>query len=349
MKEKTIYISDIKSRNTNGRLIGHFVPVAKNYQEIFNGRFNVKVCGGPVYSKYFGEDELIKLPYDNFNDSVLEKLRTFINAIVLFVKARGQVIVLQQSTPVTAFIAIALFYWFTSKLYLIQYNTESVNTPLKRLIYKCAKWKIDGFIVPNERVGQTFTHNFCVVTDYIYCKHNQEIVPLNQRKWDFGIVGSIFKDKGSLPALEYLAEKGYKVLITGGIGEPELEQSLNVIISKYNNIEHHIGFVDNEHFQYYISHSKYCVLNYCGTYFDRSSGVVLDVIFNGTPVVGTRCSALDMVEKANIGFLYNNISEIESENLFDECRYTLMLGGIRQFLNNQNKAKDCLYKFIIRK
>lgn len=29
MKEKTIYISDIKSRNTNGRLIGHFVPVAK--------------------------------------------------------------------------------------------------------------------------------------------------------------------------------------------------------------------------------------------------------------------------------------------------------------------------------
>ena len=96
MKEKTIYISDIKSRNTNGRLIGHFVPVAKNYQEIFNGRCNVKVCGGPVYSKYFGEDELIKLPYDNFNDSVLEKLRTFINAIVLFIKARGQVIVLHR-------------------------------------------------------------------------------------------------------------------------------------------------------------------------------------------------------------------------------------------------------------
>ena len=48
-------------------------------------------------------------------------------------------------------------------------------------------------------------------------------------------------------------------------------------------------------------------------------------------------------------YIDNNISEIESENLFDECRYALMLEGIRLFLNNQNKAKDCLYKFIIRK
>lgn len=346
MNEKTIYIADIKSRNTGGKLIGHFVPVAKNYQEIFEGKCNVKVCGGPVYNKYFDKKDLLQLPYDNFSDSFIGKLHTFINAIYLFYKARNQIIVLQQSTPITAFIAIAFFYWFTSKLYLIQYNTASINSPLKRLIYYCAKGKIDGFIVPNERVGKTFSKKYCVVTDYIFCKQNIEIIPFADRKWDFGIVGSIFKDKGSLPALEYLASKGYKVLIAGGIGEKELEQPLYDIINKYPNIEHYIGFVDDEHFKYYISHSKYCVLNYRGTYFDRSSGVVLDVIFNGTPVVGTRCSALGMVEKAGLGFLYESISEIDGLDLFDEEKYKSLLDGLLNYMHSQHLLKNVLCKYI---
>ena len=347
MKEKTIYIADIKSRNTGGKLIGHFVPVAKNYQDIFDGKCNVKVCGGPVYGKYFEKDELQQLPYDNFSDSLIGKLHTFINAICLFYKARNQIIVLQQSTPITAFIAIACFYWLTSKLYLIQYNTEAINTPLKRLIYLCAKWKINGFIVPNDRVGKSFTYKYCVVTDYVYCKKKIYIVPFADRKWDFGIVGSIFKDKGSLPALEYLANKGYKVLIAGGVGEKDLEQPLQNIINKYPNIEHHIGFIENKDFKYYISHSKYCVLNYCGTYFDRSSGVVLDVIFNGTPVVGTRCSALSMIEKYEMGLLYDNISDLNVDQLFDECHYNIYLKNIKKCIDNQQQMKKLLYEKLL--
>lgn len=345
-KEKIIYIADIKSRNTDGKLIGHFVPVAKNYQEIFTGKYKVKICGGPVYNTYFKEEELVQLPYDNYCDSLIEKIRTFINAICLFYKAKHQIIVLQQSTPVTAFIAIACFYWFTSKLYLIHYNTESINSPLKRLIYRCAKWKIDGFIVPNERIGKLFTDKHCVVTDYICCKNNINVIPFTKRKWDFGLVGSIFKDKGTLSALEYLASKGYKVLIAGGIGEPELEKPLNEIIKRYPSIEHHIGFVDNEDFKYYIRYSKYCVLNYCGTYFDRSSGVVLDVIFNGTPVVGTRCSALNIIEKNKIGFLYETISEIHNIDIFDEQVYDTYISLIKMFLQKQQTVAEKLRLFI---
>lgn len=346
MKNEIVYIADVKSRNTGGKLIGHFVPVAKNYQEIFAGTNEVKVCGGPVYGKYFRNEDLCRLPYDNFTDSFLGKIHTFINTIILFFKARGQIIVLQQSTPVTAFIAISLFYWFTSKLYLIQYNTESINSSLKRFIYNCAKWKIDGFIVPNERVGKAFSLDYCVVTDYIYCNEIQNIVPFEQREWDFGIVGSIFKDKGSLPALETLASKGYKVLIAGGVGEPELEQPLNDILGKYPNIEHHIGFVEDRDFKYYIRHSKYCVLNYCGTYFDRSSGIVLDVIFNGTPVLGTRCSALEMVENYELGFLYDDIAEIKHIDFFDEHKYQLTLERISKYISCQEQIKSDLCSFV---
>lgn len=348
MKEKIVYIADIKSRNTGGRLIGHFVPVAKNYQEIFADRCKVKVCGGPVYGKYFGGDEFMQLPYDNYCDSLMEKLRTFINAICLFYKARHQVIVLQQSTPITAFLAIICFYWFTGKLYLIQYNTESVNSLLKRLVYWCAKWKIDGFIVPNERVGKAFSRNYCIATDYIYCGREVEMLPFAKRKWDFSIVGSIFKDKGSVPALEFLASKGYNVLIAGGVGEQELLKPLHEIIDKYPNIEHHIGFISNDDFRFYIRNSRYCVLNYRGTYFDRSSGVVLDVLFNGTPVVGTRCSALQMVEDGNLGFLYEDISEMDNANLFDETTYNHCLSNISGYLRTQCYVRDNLCRFVLK-
>lgn len=347
-KDKIVYIADIKSRNTKGKLIGHFVPVAKNYQEIFGDRCKVKVCGGPIYGKYFDNEELYLLPYDNYSDSLIEKLRTFINAIALFYKARHQIIVLQQSTPLTAFIAIIYFYWFTSKLYLIQYNTESVNSPLKRLLYWCAKWKIDGFIVPNERVGKTFSDNYCVVTDYVCCHKQVPSLPFAERKWDFGIIGSIFKDKGSVPALEYLARKGYKVLIAGDVGELNLQEPLKEVIDKYPNIEHHIGFVSNDDFKFYIRNSKYCVLNYRGTYFDRSSGVVFDVLFNGTPVIGTRCSALQLVEDWKLGFLYDDISEIESANLFDESSYCYFLSSISRYVYSQNYVCECLCKFVLK-
>ena len=99
-------------------------------------------------------------------------------------------------------------------------------------------------------------------------------------------------------------------------------------------------------FKYYIGHSKYCVLNYCGTYFDRSSGVVLDVIFNGTPVVGTRCSALNIVDENRLGLLYEDIAEINNSNLFDEKKFELYLNSIRKYIDNQSKVRDCLCQFV---
>ena len=346
MNNKKIYISDIKSRSTNGKLIGHYVPLAQNYQDIFKGTYNVIVAGGPIYKKYFNEQELQILPYNNHKDSVIEKFKTFINAIVLFWKAKGEIIVLQQSTAITSFIAIALFYWWTSKIYLIQYNTEAVNSRLKQFIYFFAKYKIDGFIVPNERVGKNYNRPYCIVTDYINCNNNLTPIPFNERLWDFSIIGTIFKDKGSIEALEYLAVKGHKILIAGGIGEKELEIPLNNILQKYPSIEHHIGFVNDSDFVRYIRYSKYCILNYQGTYFDRSSGVVLDIIFNYTPVIGTRCDALKMADEDGVGFLYSKLSEIPTNLLLEKEKHNQYIRAIEQYMIKQKKYQQKLINFL---
>lgn len=59
MKEKIVYISDIRSNRQNDKLSGHYVAIAKNYQEIFKDTVTLKVSGGPVYEKYFSKERTL--------------------------------------------------------------------------------------------------------------------------------------------------------------------------------------------------------------------------------------------------------------------------------------------------
>lgn len=343
---KKIIIADIKSQEIGGKIYGHYVPVAKNYLEIFNSITDIKVAGGPVFSKYFDKNYLLKLPFNNSSDKFIEKTKTFINSIVLFWKGIGKTIILQQSTTVTSFVAIALFYWWTGKLFLIQYNTEGVSSGFKRFLYSFAKKKINGFIVPNEKVGKAYDRPFCVVTDYIKVNAKSRCLSFNERTWDFGIIGTIFKDKGVIEAIEYFGSKDCKVIVAGNIAEPELIEPLYLLKGKYPNVEFRTGYIADDLFNDLIRKCRYCVLNYRGTYFDRSSGVVLDIIFNHTPVIGTRCTALKIVEEDCLGKVYNDISELDIPKLLSENHHKRYLSSIENYFVKQESHKQILIKFV---
>lgn len=343
---KRIIIADIKTQEIGGKVYGHYVPVAKNYLEIFKEEAHIKVAAGPIFSKYFDNNEILKLPYNNSSDRFIEKVKTFINAIALFWKGIGKTIILQQSTTVTSFVAIALFYWWTGKLFLIQYNTAGVSSKLKRVIYSLAKYKINGFIVPNERVGKAYDRPYCIVTDYIKTKTCNQVIPYKERKWDFGIIGTIFRDKGVIEAIEFLATKNCKVIVAGNIAEPELVEPFENLKRKFPNIEFKIGYIDDTTFQALIRKCRYCVLNYRGTYFDRSSGVVLDIIFNHTPVIGTNCTALTMVKEDGLGIVYTDISELNIEEILSEINYNKYISAIDEYCIKQKIFKNNLINFV---
>lgn len=343
---KRIIIADIKTQEIKGKVYGHYVPVAKNYIELFKNDVNVKVAAGPVFSKYFDDNELIRLPFNNSSDRFIEKFKTFINAIVLFWNGKGKIIILQQSTTATSFAAIAMFYWWTSKLFLIQYNTDGISSMLKKVLYSLAKKKIDGFIVPNSRIGNAYGRPYCVVTDYI--KTDIEHIPISyeEREWDFGIIGTIFKDKGVVEAIEYLGQKNCKLIVAGNIGEPELKEQIESLNNKYPNVEFRIGYIADNIFNDLIRKCRYCVLNYRGTYFDRSSGVVLDIIFNHTPVVGTECTALKMIKEEGMGCVYKNISDLDVEELLSKQNHMSYISAINSYFIKQNSFKNKLKAFI---
>lgn len=342
---KRVFIADIKSHRKEA-MTGHYISVARNYKEVLGERYDVVIAGCETFRQGFKDEEMLKLPYANNGNYKRSKLETFLNSIVLFWKARGSIIVLQQSTSITSFICILFFYWMTSDLYVIQYDTDSIRSKIGKMLWFLMRWKVKGLICPSERIGMAYGIDYLVVTDYIFAQGYILPVPYEYRKWDFSAVGNITKDKGTLEIVDFLASQGKKVLIAGRIAEPELEPKLTELLNKYPNLEHHIGFVAKEDYINYIRYSKYCLLNYTGRYHDRSSGVVLDIIFNGTPVLGAKCEALSIIEKYDIGLLYHSYFDINFNLLFNRRKYENLLNQIIAYGFVQSDYKQQIQSFI---
>lgn len=340
-----LYVADIRGNVANGRITGHIVPVARYYKALFAGDCNVRIAAGPAILCSFDKSDCLVLPFNINGETLLDKLKTFGNFITLLWKSHRQPIVIQQSSSVTSFIAIAMFHWWTNRIYLIQYNTAGVNSKLKKLLYLLCKYKIKGLICPNENVGKTFGRPFCIVTDYIKTTM-PTIKSFNERRWDICMVGSITKDKGVLEAAEFLADKKCMVLIAGQINEKQLENRLSEFRDKNSNLECHYEFVSDDDYESYIRNSRYCMLNYGGTYRDRSSGVVLDNIFLGTPVIGKRCNAMDIVEINNVGYVYDNLQNLNIESVITKEKFDVYVKNIVKFYGRQKEYKENLKTFL---
>lgn len=342
---KTIIVADIRSNVVNGRISGHIVPVARNYLEVLGSDFDVKIAAGPAILNSFDKNDCIVLPYNVNTDSLIGKIKSFINFVVLLWRSKGQIVIIQQSSTFTTFLAISLFYWWSCSLFLIQYNTEAINSSVKHLVYLLCKNKISGLLCPNDRVGLAYGRPYCVLSDYIKL-HIPVLKTFNERKWDISIVGGITADKGVLEALQFLANKKYRVLVAGKILEKQLEPALMDLASKSSNIECRFGFVSDQDYKDYITDSKFCMLNYQGTYANRSSGAVLDNLFLGTPVIGHDCNAMNVVSENNVGFIYKNLHDLKLDQIVTEQLFDSYIMNIIRFYDRQKDYLCKLQSFI---
>lgn len=347
---KRLIIADVKSRNDKGKSFGHYVPVAHNYLDLYKEYCNIKIAGGPIYKSSFNNNEYFSLPYDFVPglNWVRNKWRVLMNCRYLFKHTlKEDIIIIQESALVTAILGIALFAKNKRNIYLISYDTDAVSSFFKRIIYNCAKFKIKGILCPNKYVADAYKLPNCIIPDYIYTKNFiNASVQIQNKKYDIAIIGGIVPDKGVVEAAKYLAKKtNYKILIAGRADE-QTARELNNICILSQNIELRIGFVSADDYCTYIRSARYCMLNYQGCYKDRSSGVVLDIIFNGTPIIGHRCKALNFIENENIGYLFDHLDDIDWSILNDPQRYTTYLQGISNYLVKQKIYKKNVIEFL---
>lgn len=346
---KRLIIADVKSLNENGKSAGHYFSVAQNYLDLYSDYCEVKVAGGPIFKTHFSEKDVFLLPYDFIPSKnwIKTKWRVLMNCQNLFRRTSVEdIIVLQHSGASTTLLGIVLFANKKNTIYLIQYDTDAVSSLIKWAIYKLAKKKIKGIICPNKHIAETYGLPNCVVTDYIYPNDKYNFVPnYEDKKYDIAIVGSIYPDKGVLEAAANLVNSKYKVLIAGK-ADKNLSDKLYKICEKAENIELHIGFIKDEDYYRYIRSARFCMLNYHGVYSSRSSGVVLDIIFNGTPIIGHKCCALNFIAETNVGYLFDDIKNVDFAKIVNKEKYKNYQIGIAAYLDTQKKYRQRVVNFL---
>lgn len=347
---RRLIIADIKSPNFMGKCTGHFFAVAHNYYELFKEIVETLVAGGPVYRQQF-DKELLSLPNDVLlcgESKIKNKWKYFQNARTLFHKATGDTIVVQQGGVITSFLAIAMFYHRQSKLFLIQYSNEGLRSFIGRILYKLCKNKIDGIICPNDMVGSAFGGvPYCVVPDYIYIGNNDETsLSYEEKKYDVCFVGRIEEEKGVLDVARKIAGTKFRMIIAGKVRDSQLGEKLQAVSSRCSNIELHIGYVTDEEYYGYIRNSRFCILNYQGEYSRRSSGVVLDTIFNNVPIIGKKCKALDFIAQFGCGYIYETLEGLSLEGILTEQNYKRYLTYIALYKQKHVEYAEKLRKFL---
>lgn len=345
-----LIIADIKSPNFKGTSTGHYFAVAQNYYEIFYNYVQTLVAGGPIYEKRFKTEHLLRLPYDTLlmtEPSWKSKWKYMMNARMLFRKAKGDTIVVQQGGVLSSFIAIALLYHNKSRLFLIQYSKEGVDSRAKRWLYRLVKHKIDGIICPNEMVGEAYGRPFCIVPDYIYLGENlMPDIPYKDKKYDVCFVGRIEEEKGVLDVARKLAGTYRRMIIAGKVRDNGLAEQIRQVASSCQNIELHIGYVSDADYYGYIRQSRFCILNYQGEYSRRSSGVVLDTVFNNVPVIGKRCRALDFIDQFGCGYIYDSLENLDLNYVMTEQNYNIYIQNIAKYKQKHVEYGEKLRRFI---
>lgn len=347
---RRLLIADVKSYNNNGKSTGHYFAVAQNYLDLYKDCCEVKIAGGDIFKTHFDLKDIFLLPYDYIPSMnwLKSKWRVLMNCKYLFNNTKhDDIIVIQQSGLSTAILGIALFAKNKRNIYIIAYDTDAVSSQIKKIIYHLTKSKIKGLLCSDRHISDVYKIPSCVITDYIYpnTNNNLTVIPYENKKYDIAIVGSIWPDKGVIEAAKVLANTKYKVLIAGKANK-QISDILNNICKSAKNIDLHIGFINDNDYYTYIQKARFCMLNYHGVYEDRSSGVVLDILFNGTPIIGHECKALDFISTSNVGYLFDDINNVNFDDIINKEMYENYQKGIKKYLNSQKKYKQSMVNFL---
>lgn len=347
-KMNRIVIADLRSTESNGTTMGHYFAVADNYIDLL-GKSRTVPAGGPLYAKKYAE--YVELPYNTTKqDHPLKRwAKVLINAKALFTKCKDDTVVLQCSAVAASYLGIFLFKKKNTKLYTIQYNLMGLDSRFKRALFSLIKKKIDGVICPEKKIGLAYSKNICVVPDYIYVGDKRQVPTDTYTKkiYDFSMVGMICKDKGIVEAAERLKGTRYSVAIAGYPQTQEIKERLEVIAKSCNNIKLELKYLTEEEYDQFIRSARYCILNYSGAYSEHSSGVVFDVIFKGTPVVGTDCKSLAFIKEYGLGYVYDTIENWNPDILFSGKKYEEYQKKISEYYLTHQKHQINLQRFIV--
>ena len=345
-----VILADLKSADANGICVGHYFALASNYDQVFSPHCDFKISGGPLYEKQFKKESLIVLPHSFVEgDNKLKNFfRMLFNAKKLFSSIdKDDVVIIQDSQPAMILFVLLLTYFGKANLFQIHYSEGPMRRWYFRAMMKFARRNIKGVLCPNENVGKAYAVPYICVPDYIYVEQKSfSKKQYAEKKIDFMSIGRIVNDKGILETAKAFVNSPHSLLIAGKPDENFDVKQLVMTAEKNKKISVFLDYLSESDFKRYIEESRYCILNYQGSYVERSSGVVLDTLFKGVPIVGRRCRALQFIEDYGMGFLYDDINDFDFSKILDPIIWQKCVDAIDVYKKQFEEYNKSLLNFV---
>lgn len=356
-KRKSVLVVDVTGIYRDNKLYAHMPKVAGNYYEALTPHFDVKIAGGPIYTKTFGGSKVFELPYD-CNESLKKskisrfavKIHEFLNSRKTF-KSGTDILIFQCYSRMLPILLAALLYKKKNQnMFMIQYfvnsNLTGIDKIIESLLLKLCRKKVTGIICSSEKVGNAWKFPFCTVPDYFYleeCKSNK-FTKYEISEYDFGMFGLMGNDKNIESILRCMAKIEAKGIIAGRFYDQKRYEKCKQICP--NNVTLINRYLDDDEYEALFENTKVIMLPYSEGYNNHSSGVVLDAIYHKKPVITTDMDAFSFIRELNLGLLYSSEEEMMNamtELVEEHSHYT---ENIKRYLDTQHNVLNEFYVFL---
>lgn len=342
-----VYLVDIATSMTCGRLEGHYEAVAKSYLGVFGD--SLIVVGGQIYKEKFPQAIILPCEVKGRFALFSSKVKVIVNILKLFCQVRKSIIIFQSRALVGTLIGLLLIgsiFNRGNRLYFIQY--EPFPYPRWHWAYwlfKMVKRQISGIICPNDKTARSFNLPACVCPDYIYA--SKDICTKEPpSKYDFASIGLQSKDKGSLELARFFAGRKETLLIAGKVSDGTLAEELLSISRQSPNVFVKLGYLNRDDYRKSLLSARYVFLNYSGAYSTHSSGIVYDALIHNRPVIGRRCLALKIIDDFKLGVLYDVMEELDIQSLLISDTIKEFKTHIKQYFKRHETSAFQLRQFV---
>jgi hypothetical protein len=349
---KSLAIIDSLTLTYKNQIFGHYASTAKQLYSILCNDFAVKVVGGITYANYFQKEQLDILPYRTYYEefhigNTFRKLRSKIKSIINLIVALRKnydYLIFQWCSQNFLYLTLLLFKKKRSKVFLIKYNAETRLT--HKLLFRLIKNKVSCIFTSMPKTGESYGIPYLLIPDYFPVEEDLNSVS-QPVVYDFVIVGTTDNDKNIEDVISGIEKTNFTIKIAGNFKDKAYLEKIQKLTTSKNILIQDKYLTDTE-YKNTILQSKYVILPYLkSAYTDKSSGVVLDAVYRGKPVIAPDLSGFQPVKDFGMGYLYNeSISEILPK-INDENYHTLVQNAI-VFRNAMESKKQELIQTILK-
>lgn len=340
--------------------LGHSCYLFRNYSRVLKRCFEVTIAASREYCDSLQDLDLkfLVLPFASSHPAKckISRWRNLVKAMInsLYVSMyRYKVILIQDPNSLLPVVPIVLLTR-RKKVFIIFYTDvinrgSALSRYFKKKLVRILAPRISGVISGSKMVVDAFKSfgiRAFLVPDYLPPDdYNGNFKSFSERKIDFTVLGTMTEGKDLEDVVKTFNATNYKVIIAGRFDDKN--RYLRLKKSASSNIKMFDKYLDYDIYIRLLRNSKYIVLPYSKD-TDKSSGVLYDALYAGTPVVYKGNVLRDIIVENKLGIVYNtSLKEVKIEQLINQDTYLEFLRNIESYVEKLSGfCKDLCNLFL---